>query len=423
MFQPRILAIMTQKEHLAVFINNQSNKQGLIKQLLEEVNPPFGFDSLKGLKGALFSKLALDNFIEEEVKHDRKLLTSSTSQSLQSMSSGERKKALLNYLLETKPNFLILDNPFDNLDRESQSHLKEVLYNISDHVIIIQLISRSADLLPFVTNYFRLELNDLFIIKDLSLIEPKKNKVFYRDVPQPLNQSKYSHDHLIRFKNVSVLYEEKPILKNINWNIRTGEFWELAGKNGSGKTTLLAMVTGDNPKAYGQDIFLFGTKKGSGESVWDIKKNIGYFTPAMVDRFRGYHSLENMLISGLLDSIGLYVKPSQAQLRVAGEWLTLLDMEDKKDCYFHDLSLGQQRLIMCVRAMIKHPLLLILDEPTAGLDDASAALVVALVNKMAEESQTTIIFVSHRKEPELKPHFVYQLELTPQGSVGKVMDK
>lgn len=187
---------MTQKEHLAVFINNQSNKQGLIKQLLEEVNPPFGFDSLKGLKGALFSKLALDNFIEEEVKHDRKLLTSSTSQSLQSMSSGERKKALLNYLLETKPNFLILDNPFDNLDRESQSHLKEVLYNISDHVIIIQLISRSADLLPFVTNYSRLELNDLFIIKDLSLIEPKKNKVFYRDVPQPLNQSKYSHDHL-----------------------------------------------------------------------------------------------------------------------------------------------------------------------------------------------------------------------------------
>ncbi len=197
----------------------------------------------------------------------------------------------------------------------------------------------------------------------------------------------------------------------------------MAGKNGSGKTTLLSMITGDNPKAYGQNIFLFGTRKGSGESVWDIKKNIGYFTPAMVDRFRGYHSLENMLISGLLDSIGLYIKPSQAQLRVAREWLALLDMEDKKDCYFHDLSLGQQRLIMCVRAMIKHPLLLILDEPTAGLDDASAALVVDLVNKMAAESQTTIVFVSHRKEPELKSHFVYQLELTPEGSVGKVMDK
>jgi len=414
---------MTQKQHWAVFIDNQSNKQGLIQQLMAEDKPPQELEFLKGLKGALFSKLALDNFIEEEVRHDQKFLTPSTSQSLQSMSSGERKKALLNYLLETKPKFLILDNPFDNLDQDSQKQIKGVLAKVSRKIVIVQLISRSADLLPFVTNYSRLDLSDFVLINDLSLIEHKISKVFYRDVPKALKLFNYSHEHLIRFKDVSVKYEEKPILKNINWNIRTGEFWELAGKNGSGKTTLLSMITGDNPKAYGQDIFLFGTRKGSGESVWDIKKNIGYFTPAMVDRFRGYHSLENMLISGLLDSIGLYIKPSQGQLRVAREWLALLNMEDKKDCYFHDLSLGQQRLIMCVRAMIKHPLLLILDEPTAGLDDTSAALVVALVNKIAEESQTTIVFVSHRKEPQLTPHYVYQLELTPEGSVGKVLDK
>jgi len=413
---------MIQKQHWAVFIDNQSNKQGLIQQLLAEDKPPRELEFLKGLNGALFSKLALDNFIEEEVRHDQKFLTNSTSQSLQSMSSGERKKALLNYLLERKPNYLILDNPFDNLDQDSLKKIKVVLANISNHIVIIQLISRSADLLPFVKNYSRLNLNDFVVINDLSFIEPEKNKVFHRDIPQPLNQFIYSQEHLIRFKNVSVHYEGKAILKNINWNIRTGEFWELAGKNGSGKTTLLSMITGDNPKAYGQDLFLFGTQKGSGESVWDIKKNIGYFTPAMVDRFRGYHSLENMLISGLLDSIGLYVKPSQAQLRIAREWLVLLEMEGKKDSYFHDLSLGQQRLIMCVRAMIKHPILLILDEPTAGLDDASAALLVALVNKMAAESQTTIVFVSHRKEPDLKSHFVYQLELTPEGSVGKVID-
>ena len=412
---------MTQIQHWAVFITNQSNKQGLIKQLLTEDKMPPDLEALKGLKGSLFSKLALDNFIEEEVRHDQKLLTPSTSQSLQTMSSGERKKALLNYLLKTKPDFLILDNPFDNLDRDSQKQLKIVLTKISSDIAIIQLISRSVDLLPFITNYARLDFNEFLVINDLSLIEPKKRKVFYRDVPQALQHFNYSHEYLIRFKYVSVNYEEKPILKNINWKIRTGEFWELAGKNGSGKTTLLSMITGDNPKAYGQDIFLFGSRKGSGESVWDIKKNIGYFTPAMVDRFRGYHSLENMLISGLLDSIGLYIKPSEAQLRVAREWLALVNMEDKKDCYFHDLSLGQQRLIMCVRAMIKHPLLLILDEPTAGLDDASAALVVALVNKMAEESQTSIVFVSHRKEPELMAHFIYQLELTPEGSVGKVV--
>ncbi len=414
---------MTQTQHWAVFIDNQSNKQGLIRQLLNYDRPPQPLDALKGLKGALFSKLALDNFIEEEVRHDYKLLTPSTSQSLLSMSSGERKKALLNYLLETKPDFLILDNPFDNLDQDSQKQLKLDLAKISGYITIIQLISRSADLLPFVTNYSRLDFSHFIVIKDLANIEPNKRKPLNRDVPKALNHFNYCHEYLITFKNVSVSYEEKPILKNIYWTIRKGEFWELSGKNGSGKTTLLSMVTGDNPKAYGQDIFLFGTQKGSGESVWDIKKNIGYFTPAMVDRFRGYHSLENMLISGLLDSIGLYIKPGEAQLRVAREWLALLNMEDKKNSYFHDLSLGQQRLIMCARAMIKHPLLLILDEPTAGLDDASAALVVDLVNKMAAESHTTIIFVSHRKEPELKPNFVYQLELTAEGSVGNVMGK
>ncbi|WP_297793926.1 ATP-binding cassette domain-containing protein [uncultured Eudoraea sp.] len=413
---------MTQIQHWAVFLNNQSNKQGFIEQLLSETNLPAPFKSLKGLNGALFSKLALDDFIEEEVRHDLKLLTSSTSQSLQSMSSGERKKALLNYLLETKPGFLILDNPFDNLDRGSQSQLKEILYGISDHVVIIQLISRSADLLPFVTNYFRLVSNELIIIKDLSLLESKKTQNFRGKVPEPLDHFKYSHENLIEFNNVSVRYEQKPVLQKINWTIKPGEFWELTGKNGSGKTTLLSMITGDNPKAYGENIFLFGTRKGSGESVWDIKKNIGYFTPAMVDRFKGYHSLENMLISGLLDSIGLYIKPHESQLRLAREWLALLGMENKKNSYFHDLSLGQQRLIMCVRAMIKHPLLLILDEPTAGLDDESAALVVALVNKMAAESQTTTIFVSHRKEPQLKAHSVYQLELTSEGSVGKVSE-
>lgn len=182
------------------------------------------------------------------------------------------------------------------------------------------------------------------------------------------------------------------------------------------------MITGDNPKAYGQELFLFGRKKGSGESIWEIKKNIGYFTPAMVDRFRGYHSLENMLISGILDSIGLYVIPNEAQVRLAGQWLDLIGMGDSKDRYFHELNLGQQRLIMCVRAMIKHPLLLILDEPTAGLDDASASLIVELVNKMARESDCTVIFVSHRKEPGLDPQWVYELSMQEGGSTGRARE-
>ena len=231
----------------------------------------------------------------------------------------------------------------------------------------------------------------------------------------------YNGDTLITLKNVNVSYNDRPILKNITWEIGRGEFWELSGNNGSGKTTILSMITGENPKGYGQELYLFGYKKGSGESVWDIKKNIGYFTPTMTDKFTGYHSLEHMMISGILDSVGLYVRPTEAQLRLAKEWLQLINMWHLKDTLFHDLTLGQRRLIMTTRAMIKHPLLLILDEPTVGLDDNSAKLLVSLVNKMAQESKSTIIFVSHRKESALQPQFIFRLKEGEGGSQGEVV--
>jgi molybdate transport system ATP-binding protein len=128
-----------------------------------------------------------------------------------------------------------------------------------------------------------------------------------------------------------------------------------------------------------------------------------------------------MMISGLNDSIGLYLKPTEVQLRLAQRWLKLIGLWGIKDRLFHDLSMGQKRLIMCARAMIKHPPLLVVDEPTAGLDDASADLFAALVNKFAQESATTIIFVSHRDEPGLEPDYIYELEMTEKGSQGMAM--
>ena len=413
-----------QNQHWAVFITNRSNKRTFINDLMSDNSgKPQGFETLNGKKGALFSKIEVDKLIEEEVRHDNKLLTSHTSQDLQTFSSGERKKALFNHLLESDPDYLILDNPLDNLDKESQEKFKQTIKEISSRIYIIQLLSRESDLLPFIDKLAILQNGELQWFRNKSEVSRflDKSSTFIAGlIPRPLEALTYEKEYLIRLKEVNVKYGDKAVLQNINWDIRPGEYWELAGKNGSGKTTILSMITGDNPKGYGQQIFLFGRKKGSGESIWDIKKKIGYFTPAMVDRFRGYHSLENMLISGILDSIGLYVIPSAAQIRLARKWLALVNLDGEKDKYFHDLSLGHQRLIMCIRAMIKHPLLLILDEPTAGLDDASASMVVSLVNKMAEESDTTIIFVSHRKEPGLKPTYTYQLAEGKNGSTGSI---
>lgn len=408
------------KKHWAVFTDNTSDKTIFVEAILGN-HVPQVFDVLKDLKGALFSKLALIKFIDEEGRHGDSGITGSLNQSLQSMSSGEQKRILLKYLLDLKPDYLVLDNPFDNLDKEFQVAFKKKLVTIAEDVIIIQIISRKHDLLPFIDNHAILKEKELVILPKSSAIssdEPKDH--FIGKIPEPLKHIHLEGETLIVLKNVNVSYDGRPILKQISWKIGKGEFWELSGKNGSGKTTILSMITGENPKGYGQDLYLFGLKKGSGESVWDIKKNIGYFTPSMTDKFTGYHSIEHMMISGILDSVGLYVRPTEAQLRLAKEWLQLINMWHMKDSLFHDLTLGQKRLVMTTRAMIKHPLLLILDEPTAGLDDESAALLVALVNKIANESSTSIIFVSHREEAGLFPQYRFLLKEGIDGSMGSI---
>ncbi|WP_149275038.1 ATP-binding cassette domain-containing protein [Pareuzebyella sediminis] len=409
------------QKHWAIFIDNTSRKNDLIDRLLGG-QPPDDFQELKDRQGALFSKIAVERLIDNEDRHGTKTITSHTRQSLKSMSSGEQKKALLKHIMEKRPDFLVLDNPFDNLDIDTQAELKIQLLSVSNQIAMVQFISRRIDLLPFINIFGRLDGHSLsFFNTKKEALAIEESKAFNGNIPPSPVSFSTENNILIDLKKVDVRYGSKPILHQIDWTIRKGEFWELRGKNGSGKTTILSMITGENPKGYGQDLYIFGRKKGTGESVWEIKKKIGYFTPSMTDKFTGYHSVLHMLISGLTDSIGLYVKPTEIQSRTAKAWLQLLGLWEIKDTLFHDLSMGQKRLIMCARAMIKHPPLLILDEPTAGLDDASAALFVALVNKFASESQTTVLFVSHRKEPGLEPQHIYELRMTREGSTGKII--
>ena len=453
-------------EHYAILVNTDSRKSDIIDAILNG-QPPTELIGLKDKRGTLFSGSVVERYMDKEERHGLKTLTADSRQSLKSMSSGERKKALLEFILSENHDFIILDNPFDNLDVETQASLEQRLRSISVRISLVMFASRKSDLLDFMDIRFRLEESRLIplsafegVAKERMLSgqgptesefaaeevtsgqessdtelaaeqtphgqeKVKQNTIdgdfFFGDIPKPPHPVSYDGDVLIQLNKVCVSYEDKPILKDINWTIRSGDFWELRGNNGSGKTTILSMITGENPKGYGQDLHIFGRKKGSGESVWDIKKRIGYFTPAMTDKFTGYHSVENMIISGLNDSIGLYVKPTEVQLRTAKQWLQLIRLWDKKDHLFHDLSEGLKRLVMCARAMVKHPPLLILDEPTAGLDDAGAELLVALVNKFAKESETTVIFVSHRREPGLAADEIYTLKMTAKGSLGEII--
>lgn len=410
------------QNHYTIFTTNNSNKKEFIASLVQK-NKPKDFLFLSHKSVALFSKITIQKFIDEEEIHDKKIITKHSKQSLKSMSSGEQKKVLLQYLLELKPNYLILDNPFDNLDAAFQGKLKELLLEIAKHTTLLLIISRSEDVLPLNSKIFKLEQSNLQPFQNIDdYIASLHPKSTLEELQIPINQkaAAYPHSELIRFTNVSVDFEGNQVLHNINWTVNKGDFWQLIGENGSGKTTLLSMLIGENSKGYGKELYLFGKQKGSGESIWDIKKQIGYYTPTMTENFTGNHSLENMLISGFNDSVGLYTKPTELQLGTAKKWLELTDLLHLRNKRFCDVSVGQQRLAMLIRAMIKQPLLLILDEPTAGLDDASAALFVALVNKIAALHNTAIIFVSHRNEPNLKPRCTFELCKSAGGSLGKI---
>ena len=415
---------MAQINHWAVFLSNNANKHSFVHQLINgKANGHFEVFNL--LKGVLFSSITLNEFIEEEARHEEWVVSKQYNRGIRNLSSGEQKKVLLSYLLAQNPDFIILDNPFDNLDITGQASLLKQISELSETVSVIQLINRNRDLMPFINNAVRIEEERILDIDDIEtyLANHKTDSLLLdnKTVPPPIKEYVLDNLELVCFKNVTVSYEERVIVKDINWTINRGEFWQLVGPNGSGKSTLLTMINGDNPKAFNQDLTLFGKRKGTGETVWEIKQKVGYLTPSMTDLFSTRHTVEEMIVSGFLDSIGLYKIPSEIQLRLANEWIDLIEMTHLKNKPFCSLSLGQQRLALVARAMVKHPPLLILDEAMSGLDDHNAAIVISLINKIAAESKTTILLVSHRIEDGLSPNKIFELIPTENGSIGKVL--
>ncbi|MDB5275286.1 MAG: transporter [Ferruginibacter sp.] len=413
------------ENHWAVFLSDKADKQLLTEKLLSN-KKPLPFDAFNQLKGVLFSPFLIKEIIEEEERHDQVEVATNLNRHLRSLSGGEQKKALLQYLLLQQPDFIIADNPFDNLDTSSQKALLEMLHEISQHTYIIQLINRTKDCLPFIEKSVCIG-DDNCIVPLTSLREyvQQQEQVSRIKLNGRIPVSDHFYDAvenpLVQFNNVSVQYEGRMIVNNINWQINAGEFWHLTGPNGAGKTTLLSMITGDNPKGYGQDLILFGKRKGSGESVWSVKQKIGYFTSAMTDLFSRLSTVEEMVLSGFFDSVGLYIKPSGRQIKLADEWLALIGLLPLRKKHFYRLSPGQQRMVLIVRAMVKHPPLLILDEPTAGVDDTNVTIITGLINKMAAESKTAILYVSHREEEGLNPAYRFLLTPGPGGSTGKTV--
>ena len=342
--------------------------------------------------------------------------------SFRKLSTGETRKVLLIKALTSKADLIIFDEPFEGLDIESDALLHQLLENMSQHTPMIMVLNRFDEIPNYITHIAYLEDGNLTHKVDC------KNEGAVAELEQLLHLSttdidippaditgkSQPVDHsipLVTIQNGRVAYGDTVIFSDLNWQIQPGQHWQVSGPNGSGKTCLLNLITGDHPQCYVNDIQVFGMQRGQGESIWDIKKHIGYVSSALQWEYKVSVSVRNAIISGFYDSIGIYQQYSDNEKNIANEWLAVLGMQTKADRPFNQLSFGDQRLILIARAMVKHPQLLILDEPCLGLDDLNRRLVLALIEKICGETNTTVLYVNHRLQdaiPGIENHL--QLE-------------
>lgn len=333
-----------------------------------------------------------------------------------SLSSGELRKLHLAKNLLAAPKVLILDNPFIGLDAPTRDLLKNLLATLAKEFTlqIILVLSKTDDIPPFITHIVKV--NGMKVMPKTTLShyqeqcraelggslltnsEKAEIEEAVARIPYAAGNSTSGSDEIIRLDNVSIRYGSRTILKNLSWTVRKGERWALNGQNGAGKSTLLSLICADNPQSYACQITLFGKERGTGESIWEIKKNIGYVSPEMHRAYRHDIPALRIVASGMKDSVGLYARVTPEETAHCEAWMRIFGIHHLKERNFLSLSSGEQRLVLLARAFVKDPRLLILDEPLHGLDNRNREKVRLIINAFAKRRDKTLIMVSHYQD-------------------------
>lgn len=347
---------------------------------------------------------------------------------LKYMSTGEIRRTLLARALKSKKKLLILSDPFAGLDAESRKIIFEFISRMGstpkdeNTPCIILGMERWNEIPDTITHV--LEFSDRTVSfcgtrssyeellktrgeKDRSRMEEEKNtfRSLFELTKNETSVTKNTDAQndiapdvpLVQMTKVNVSWGDNHVLKDLSWTVEKGQHWLIQGPNGSGKTTLLELITGDNMQVFCNDVKLFGSKRGSGESIWDIKKRLGIVSYRLHVEYRmlGGTSLESVIISGFRDSIGLYEAATDTELALAKKWLALGGFAGREKESFGNLSYGEQRAILILRSVVKCPSLLILDEPCHGLDENNRSKILHLMDLIGNGGTTTMLHVTH----------------------------
>jgi molybdate transport system ATP-binding protein len=344
------------------------------------------------------------------------------------LSTGEMRKVLIASALMKSPRLLILDEPFDGLDSNARASLTESIAALIDKGTQIILVTHRFEEIPNnISHVLCLKNCKVFCLgkREEILTAATINRLYDRKNPVPNSRAgnnvptaapqKPNLRVRIEMKNTTVKYGDQHVLKNLNWTVKQGQNWAVMGPNGSGKSTLLSLISGDNLQAYANEIYLFGKRRGTGESIWQIKKQIGMVSSELQVHYRKPVKVHDVVLSGFFDSTGLYRHCSSEQHEVAQYWLERFGLANKKTRRFDHLSFGEKRMVLLARSMVKSPTLLILDEPCQGLDLANRRMILDLVDYIGCQTPTQLIYVTHHPD-EMPDCITHVLQLGCPGS-------
>ncbi len=321
------------------------------------------------------------------------------------LSNGETKRLLIASALIKNPAVLLLDHPLTGLDVSTRVRFNDLIREINAAGTTVIIASSPFEIPDSVSHVAVMQEGEITHQGEKHSFDPvafgfaHEVTIDEEHLTRLLSYGKQSlFDVIVAMKAVTIKYNDKIILDNINWTVRQGERWSLSGPNGAGKSTLLSLVNGDNPQAYANDIVLFDRQRGSGESIWDIKKNIGFVSPEFYQYFPTDSGCLQVVESGFHDTVGLF-RPSDPHKTALGlQWMQLMNIEKYAAVLFNRVPPPIQRLCLLARALVKNPTLLILDEPTQGLDNYQQAFFTGLIDRICNNSNVTLIYVSHYRE-------------------------
>jgi molybdate transport system ATP-binding protein len=321
------------------------------------------------------------------------------NKSLIKLSNGESRRLAIAAALLKNPLLFLMDRPLTGLDMATRSKFDGILKSIVDSGIQVVMTTSAEEIPSSITHVGQLKHGKFFPMPRNTGIEKKKvatsNPVSNDLIDLLQNYPPIPFDTLIQMSNVTILYGEKKLLDGLTWTVNPGERWALKGHNGAGKSTLISLLLGENPQAYANNFSLFDRKRGSGESIWDIKRPVGFVSPELGRYFPKNQNCLKLVLSGLYDTIGLFRKVTEEEEQLAKKWLNALEISHIADLRLAQVSLEEQRFCLLARALIKRPALLILDEAAQGMDDDQRLRFKQTVDVVCKQTPIAIVYVSH----------------------------